>query len=188
MNWVALALIAGIVLAVGTIAGTFPGVTSPAYGRSWGSYPLALATAVLVVSYFGLALQYFLLRFAGRGTTYFGLFLFLTWALPMVAGTIHGWASGPMRTSEAGYPFYALSPIAGIGMVATIGDEGFATAIQSSAITPALLFTFVFQYLLLGGRARDQGGLPRGGEPRAAARGSHAVRSGPTRQEPGTRA
>ena len=59
-----------------------------------------------------------------------------------------------MRTNEAGYPFFALSPIAGIGMVATIGDEGLATAIQSSAITPALLFTFVFNYLLIGARRR----------------------------------
>jgi hypothetical protein len=154
INGVALALIAGIVLAAGTMAWSFPGATSPGYGRPQGSFPLALATAVLVVAYFGLALQYFQLRFAGRAKTYFGLFLFLTWALPMVAGTIQGWATGPMRTSEAAYPFYALSPIGGIGMVAAIGDEGFATAIQSSAITPALLFTFVFNYLLIGARKR----------------------------------
>ncbi len=155
INGPSLVLIAGIVLAAGTVAWSFPGVHAPTYyGRPWGSFPLALATAVLIVIYFGEALQYFLLRFAGRGKTYFGLFLFLTWALPMVAGTIQSWASGPMRTNEAGYPLYALSPIAGIGMVATIGDEGFATAIQSSAITPALLFTFVFNYLLIGARNR----------------------------------
>ena len=154
INGVSLALIAGIVLAAGTVAWSFPGVTVTRYGRPSGSLPLALANAVLVVAYFGMAFQYFQLRFAGRGKTYFGLFLFLTWALPMVAGTIQAWATGPMRTSEAGYPFFALSPIAGIGMVATIGDEGFATAIQSSAITPALLFTFVFNYLLIGARKR----------------------------------
>jgi hypothetical protein len=154
INWVGLVLIAGIVLAAGTIAWSFPGPRSPTWSGPWGSYPLALATAVLVVAYFGLGLQYFLLRFAGRGKTYFGLFLFLTWALPMIAGTIHSWASGPLRSNEAGYPLYALSPIAGIGMVATVGDEGISTAIQSSAITPALLFTFVFNYLLIGARKR----------------------------------
>ncbi len=154
INGVALALIAGIVLAAGTIAWSFPGESEPNYGRPRGSLPLALATAVLIVTYFGLALQYFQLRFAGRAKTFFGLFLFLTWALPMVGGTIQVWARGPMGPNEAAYPFYALSPIAGIGMVAAIGDEGFSAVIQSSAITPALLFTFVFQYLLIGARKR----------------------------------
>jgi hypothetical protein len=61
---------------------------------------------------------------------------------------------GPMRTNEIGYPLYALSPIAGIGMVASVGDVSLASTVQSSAITPALLFTFVFNYLLIGARKR----------------------------------
>ncbi len=105
---------------------------------------------MLVVAYFGLAHQYFLLRFAARGRTFFGLFLFMAWALPMIGGSIQAMAWGPMRTSESGYPFFALSPIAGIGMVASYGDEVLAYSIRSSALTPALLFTFVFNYLLIG--------------------------------------
>ncbi len=154
LNWVCLAILCGLVLVTGTIAGTITGEISPTYGRSSGSYPLALATAVLVVAYFGLALQYFLLRFAARGSTFFGLFLFMTWALPMVGGSIQAMASGPMRTNESGYPIFALSPIAGIGMVASIGEESMAYSIRTSALTPALLFTFVFNYLLIGTRKR----------------------------------
>jgi hypothetical protein len=156
VNWIGLAILAAIVLAAGTIAWSFPGSPSPSYigNRSWGSFPLALATAVLVVAYFGLAFQYFLLRFAGRGRTYFALFLFVTWLLPLVTAWIQAMAWGPMASSEAGYPFFALSPVAGIGMVATVGDQALATSIQSSAITPALLFTFVFNYLLIGARKR----------------------------------
>ena len=39
-------------------------------------------------------------------------------------------------------------------MVAAIGDPSLAASIQSTAITPALLFTFVFNYLLIGARKR----------------------------------
>jgi hypothetical protein len=46
-----------------------------------------------------------------------------------------------------------LSPIAGIGLTATSGDVGsFSAGIQASAITPALLFTFVFNSLLVSAR------------------------------------
>ena len=67
-----------------------------------GSFPLAIATGVLVVAYFGLALQYFLLRFGGRGRMYFALFLFLAWVVPLVAGTILSMASMPMRYRASG--------------------------------------------------------------------------------------
>ncbi len=61
VNWVCLAIIAGLLLAAGTIAWSFPGTPSESFAgrRPSGSFPLALATAVLVVAYFGLAFQYF---------------------------------------------------------------------------------------------------------------------------------
>ena len=156
VNWVCLAIIAGIVLAAGTIAWSFPGVPSQSFTGSlpWESFPLAVATGVLVVAYFGLAFQYFQLRFAGRGKTYFALFLFVTWLLPLVGAWIQSMSLGRMYSPEAGYPFFALSPVAGIGMIAVVGDQALATSVQSSAITPALLFTFVFNYLLIGARKR----------------------------------
>jgi hypothetical protein len=155
-NWVGLALIAGIVLAAGTIAGTVAAGAPNAFAASrQGSFPLALAATVLTVAYFGLAFQYFLLRFAKRGAMYFALFIFIVWLLPIVAGSIQSLASGPMRSNDnVGAPLFALSPAPGIGMVAAIGDDQLATAVQAATITPALLFTFVFNYLLIGARRR----------------------------------
>ena len=119
-----------------------------------GPFPLALAAAVLTVAYIGLALQYFQLRFARRGIMYFGLFLFIFWVLPLLAGSIQSMATGPMGSEAASYPVFALSPVAGIGMIYAIGDEPLAYSVQASALTPILLFTFVFNYLLIGARRR----------------------------------
>ena len=120
-----------------------------------GPFPLALAAAVLTVAYFGLALQYFQLRFARRGMMYFGLFLFIFWVLPLRRrlDPVDG-APGRWRSEAAGYPVFALSPVAGIGMIDAIGDEPLAYSVQAAALTPILLFTFVFNYLLIGARRR----------------------------------
>ena len=57
-----------------------------------------------------------------------------------------------MRARESEVIF-SLSPIAGIGLTMTSGDAGsFGTGIQASAITPALLFAFVFNSLLVSAR------------------------------------
>ena len=74
----------------------WPRAASPMPFPRRGSFPLALAAAVLTVAYFGLAFQFFLLRFAERGGMYFALFLFVAWLLPLVAGSIQSMASGPM--------------------------------------------------------------------------------------------
>ena len=50
---------------------------------------------------------------------------------------------------------FSLSPIPGIGMVAvSAADESARTAIQGPAITPALLFTFIFASLLVTARRK----------------------------------
>jgi hypothetical protein len=120
-----------------------------------GNSPLAIAIGVLVVAYFGLAHQYFLLQFGRRGVTYFALFLFLAWLIPLVAGTIMAMASNYGDPGAIGAFIFSLSPIPGIGMVATsVRDESYRTYIQGPAITPALLFTFVFNSLLISTRRR----------------------------------
>jgi hypothetical protein len=86
--------------------------------------------------------------------TFFALFLFVIWVLPLLAGAIQSLAWRPSSVAEGGYPSFALSPVAGIGMTAAVGDEQVATAVQASTITPALLFTFVFNYMLIGARRR----------------------------------
>jgi hypothetical protein len=156
VNWLTVVILAGIVLTAGTIAATAAVGTSDPWmaNRSTGPYPLALAVAVLTVAYYGLALQYFQLRFAKRGVMYLGLFLFIFWLLPLIAGSIQSMASGPMGSEGASYPLFALSPVAGIAMTYTVGDEPLAYSVEASALTPALLFTFVFNYLLVGARRR----------------------------------
>ncbi len=158
VNWVFLAITAAMVLAAGTIAGSVAAGPPDAFvaTRPNGSFPLALATGVLVVAYFGLALQYFLLRFAARGPMYFGLFLFLAWLLPLLAGLIQVMATSWRRPpgDEPGYILFSISPLAGMAMAAAVGDVQASTAIQAAAITPALLFTFVFNSLLISARRR----------------------------------
>lgn len=156
VNGFALVILPAIVLLAGTIADTIAiGEPSRNFFPRWpiGSYPLALAAAVLTVAYYGLGLQYFQLRFARRGTLYFGLFLFVAWLVPILAGWIQAAASAPSGEVVA-YPIFALSPVAGIGMVFTIGDRTLAYPVQAAAVTPILLFTFVYAHLLIGARRR----------------------------------
>jgi hypothetical protein len=122
-----------------------------------GSFPLAIAAGVLVAAYFGLAHQYFALRFGGRARTYFSLFLFLGWIVPIVAGTILMMSSlsGPSDAEKQSGVLFSLSPVAGIGAIAVLDRaDAYSTAIRAAAITPALLFTFVFNSLLISARRR----------------------------------
>src|SRR5262249_51213234 len=103
VNWLTVVILASIVLAAGTIAATAAvGTSDPGMAtQSTGPYPLALAVAVLTVAYFGLGIQYFQLRFAKRGVMYFGLFLFIFWLLPLIAGSIQSMASGRIGSEGA---------------------------------------------------------------------------------------
>lgn len=151
-----LIILAAIVLVAGSLAGTVAAGTPSSWlaSREQGPYPLALAAAVLTVAYFGLALQYFQLRFAGRAGLYFGLFLFVSWILPLLTGWIQAASSGPGAAELHSYPIFALSPVAGIGMTLAISDRTLAYPVQAAALTPILFFTFVFGHLLVGARRR----------------------------------
>lgn len=153
---ISLVLLCGIVLAAGTVVGTIARGEPDRFirERDATAFGLALACAVLTVAYFGTALQYFQLRFARRGTTFFALFLFIAWILPVLAGAIQSFAMGPMWSRAAGYPFFAISPAGGIGMIFLVNDPGAMDSVRFSAITPALLFTFLFNSLLIGARRR----------------------------------
>ena len=155
LNRVFLAITCAIVLATASFiwngdTGLQAGAIEP---TSTGSFPLAIAASVLVVAYFALAHQYFALRFGPRGRIYFALFLFLAWVVPLLAGSILGMASGQMDVGRESEVIFSLSPVAGIGMTATTGDSAaYSKGIQASVITPALLFTFVFNTLLVSAR------------------------------------
>jgi hypothetical protein len=119
-------------------------------------FPLAIANGVLVVAYFGLALQYFLLRFGRRGTSFLSLFLFLVWVVPLIAGTISVIAD--FRGHGLAQVIYAISPLAGIGLASGVAAGGASgpdfRAVAGAAITPSLLFTFVFNGLVTAARRR----------------------------------
>ena len=156
-NRLFLVVVCAIVLVTATIAWRRLG--GPAGGSSGPmreAFPLAIANGVLVVAYFGLAHQFFQLRFGRRGSNFLALFLFLIWGVPLVVGTITLFAnfmnSGPSQV------IYALSPVAGLGL-ATGGGESAGTslmAVEAAAITPSLLYTFVFNNLVTAARRRVQ--------------------------------
>ncbi len=158
LNRVFLAAVCAILLVTGTViwrAGIGSPVALPP--DAIRNFPLGIAMGVLVVGYFGLGMQYFLLRFGSRGKMYFGLFLFLAWVLPMIAGTIFMMTSMPRDTSQAAQVIYSVSPIAGIAM-SSVGENpngaNFSKVLQGAAITPALFFAFIFNTLLINARRR----------------------------------
>ncbi len=157
LNRVFLSIACIIVLVTATIASSGAVESAPtglAPNRALGSFPLAIAVGVLVVAYFGLGHQYFILQFGGRGKIYFTLFLFFVWLIPLVSGTIM-LASMPRDSERASQVFFGLSPVAGIGMTAAVGGgESYSTAVRAAAITPALLFSFVFNTLVVSARRR----------------------------------
>ena len=86
LNRVFLVIACAIVLVTATFASSGaaePTASGSAPNSVSGSFPLAIAAGVLVVAYFGLAHQYFALRFGGRCKIYFTLFLFLAWIVPL---------------------------------------------------------------------------------------------------------
>jgi hypothetical protein len=158
LNQLFLIGVCAILLVTGTViwrAGIGAPLALPA--EAVNNYPMGIAMSVLVVAYFGLAMQFFALQFAARGKMYFGLFLFLAWVLPMIAGTIFMFASMPRDASKPGQIIYSLSPIAGIAMSAISGngnEPSFTKWVQGAAITPSLFYTFIFNSLLTGARRR----------------------------------
>ncbi len=157
LNRVFLVITCAIVLATANVARSVVGDDpSDKFGAHAfpGNFPLAIAIGVLVVAYFGMALQYFLIRFGRRGVTYFALFLFLAWLVPLVTGTVLAMASMRGDVGAESQILFSLSPIPGIGMVASATDLTSRAVIQGPAVTPALLFTFVFNSLLISARRR----------------------------------
>lgn len=116
------------------------------------SMPLAIANGVLVVAYFGLALQYFQLTCRTHGPTFSGFFFFLIWGLPIIVGAML--ASGSPSGFHAAKVVFAISPFAGIALSAGRDPDPQIAEIQFAALCPTLLFTFVFSGLAISARRR----------------------------------
>jgi hypothetical protein len=113
-----------------------------------GVYSQTIAIGVFVVAYVGLGLQYFALRASkpGVGQTWFVLFLFLVWLVPVIAGAV---ATGTLSTSEPGLAVMAISPLAGIALSVGIGQPQNADVVRLAAIAPAVTFACIFNFLLV---------------------------------------
>jgi hypothetical protein len=155
LNRVALSVLCLIVLAGSTIAWYFIAAKPPEPGFNPGfgqagllSYRTPIATGVLVVAYFGLALQYFVLTAPRRGTTIMGLFLFFVWLVPLVIALFIGLASGSSPTADF---IAALSPITGLVLSSRVGDS---FSVEAAALGPALAFTFLFNNLVTSARRK----------------------------------
>lgn len=109
-------------------------------------YSQTIAVGVLTVAYFGLGLQYFLLRLAKSGGSVLTAFLFLVWVLPVILGSI----SFGFGTNMSLYrSVLCVSPITGIAMSSgLVANDAGAQSYKLIALAPAVTFAFVFNFLL----------------------------------------
>jgi hypothetical protein len=164
LNRIVVFVLAGIVLATTTIVwkvieeGRGPvGVVRPVLNVS---YSLPIAIGVLTVAYYGMGLQFFQLRFGRRGPTFFALFLFAIWLLPLIAGAIAS-ASAASNWAPNAQPnvwpaaLASLSPLFGIAISAGgMSETSGSMAVQACALVPALAFAVLFYHLLTYARRR----------------------------------
>ena len=149
LNRVAVMAMCGVVLVAPTAAWYFIVNEGPRVP----SFTIPIAVAVLWVAAFGLALQFFLLRFPRRGATLLGLFLFVTWFIPPVVGTILGVARASEQFAMA---VVATSPIAGIAMSTELGpsSQTGTDLLKGAALIPALVFALLFNNGVTAARRR----------------------------------
>lgn len=121
-------------------------------GRS--AYSQTIAIGVFTVAYYGLGKQYFLLKFRRRGETYFRLFLFLIWLMPIIVGV----GAGLTALGQQGIQMLmGLSPWAGLILSVDGGPAVNADAawwVRFMALLPSITFAFVFNFLLMNEQRR----------------------------------
>ena len=161
LNRTALIGLCLVVLVAPTVAWYAIEFPSNPPGQAPVSYSLPIAIGVLVVAYFGLAVQFFQIRAGKRGMLFLVLFLFVVWIVPVVVGTISmvGDAKRGLRgPSAVSLSLVSLSPVAGITL--SSGVPVFETSssdhqvAQGCALMPALIFAFLFNNLVVATRRK----------------------------------
>jgi hypothetical protein len=109
-------------------------------------YSQAVIVAVFTVAYVGLGLQFFLLRAGAAGRTLFVSFLFLAWAVPLIAGAI---LIGALPSNQPGWATMALSPLVGVALVTGASEVGRADLARLAAIAPPVTLAFLFNFALV---------------------------------------
>jgi hypothetical protein len=147
-NRVAVVLLCTIVLVAATLAWEAIEGRQP---QNPGLYSQTIAIGVLVVAYYGLGLQFFLLRSPKMGQTFMALFLFLAWGVPLFAGII---ALAAFPTPAIGQAILALSPITGISLSSGVIETSGNDLVRLIALAPAVTFAFLFNYLMVATQRR----------------------------------
>jgi hypothetical protein len=140
-NTVAVACFAAIVFAALAVAVIVAPMPNPANVRfePWGPP----AVAILAVLSYGWALQYFHLHYGRRAQSYFALFLFIVWVVPIVVGGLL-MASG---AKDAGV-LMGASPIIGIAMSGELNLPLDPVLVHVVTIAPGAVFTLLFAALV----------------------------------------
>ncbi|OJW12356.1 MAG: hypothetical protein BGO49_21100 [Planctomycetales bacterium 71-10] len=147
-----------IIAAIGTVllaAGSLIGMAMVDDPMMWrgmpkaASFPHSVAYATIVAAYFGLGLQYFLLRFGRRSANFFGLFLFVAWVLPLILGVVTILAVGPPGNDPRPPLIFSATPIVGIAATSDVFEDAAGPGPALVAFTLALLFAFVFNTLYI---------------------------------------
>lgn len=179
LNRLALMALCAITLIAPTVAWySIEEQTPPAISGIRMTYSLPIAIGVLTVAYFGLALQYFQLRFARRASIFQSLFLFAAWLVPVLVGTISMAATAQSRTPASGPDvvtpaLFSLCPIVGIALS---GDGvNVPWAVQAAALSPALTFALLFNHLVSTARRRVEKEVRPDGPPHPAPGGKPPV-------------
>jgi hypothetical protein len=161
LNRISLLCLCGVVLVASTV--TWKAIERLAPWMTQGvevSYSLPIAIAVLVVAYFGLSLQYFLIRFGQRGSIFHALFLFTAWLLPLALGAISAAAAVQRRTPNSPPDVWSpaitsLSPVFGISFASGFAGAGRGEDVaRAAALLPALTFALLFNNLVTSARRK----------------------------------
>lgn len=166
-NRVVVFILCGMVAAAATLCWELVEFRLPG-GRP--SYSQSIVVGVFTAAYFGLGLQYFLLKGPKYGMTLFGLFLFFAWVMPLVAGFVLMLADAPANIYQV---VLSLSPIAGIAAASGLGSETRYNWPGLAALGPSVTFAFVFNFLLVNATRRVERMVRKtaGEDPALAAKG-----------------
>jgi hypothetical protein len=131
------------------------------------SYSQTIAVGVFTVAFYGLASQFFQLRFARKGTTYFRLLLFLVWILPLLFGLAAAVAQAGSRNVQLAM---GLSPWAGM-LLSVQGPWSAANTadwVRFMALFPSIALAFLFNFLLTNEQRRVDRHLRESSKPKAS--------------------
>ncbi len=112
---------------------------------------LAIAVGVFAVAYFGLGLQYFLLRIPKAGMTVMSLFIFIVWLVPPLIGSILAAAKMP---PEWYLSISAVSPLVGVAVSSGLIEMPVVESARLAALMPAIFFAVVFNVLVVATRRK----------------------------------